>query len=62
MSEEAEDNLKRNFLLTHRCGISHQARCTFHTPPLMPIVNSVYTSLSLRDWFRACSPIPAITC
>ncbi|EET8420585.1 TPA: hypothetical protein M2F29_005178 [Escherichia coli] len=31
VSEEAEEHRKRHFLLTHLCGISHPAWCTFHT-------------------------------
>ncbi|EIX4511111.1 hypothetical protein MKI77_005147 [Escherichia coli] len=31
VSEEAEERRKRHFLLTHLCGISHPAWCTFHT-------------------------------
>ncbi|EPN7826798.1 hypothetical protein ACT3DF_005223, partial [Escherichia coli] len=31
VSEEAEEHRKLHFLLTHLCGISHPARCTFHT-------------------------------
>lgn len=31
VSEEAEKRLDEHFLLTHLCGISHQAWCTFHT-------------------------------
>ncbi|HCO5352397.1 TPA: hypothetical protein N8107_004504 [Escherichia coli] len=31
VSEEAEERRKLHFLLTHLCGISHPAWCTFHT-------------------------------
>jgi hypothetical protein len=31
VSEEAEKHLDVHFLLTHLCGISHPAWCTFHT-------------------------------
>ncbi|EIA0494532.1 hypothetical protein K6Z94_005273 [Escherichia coli] len=31
VSEEAEEHRYLHFLLTHLCGISHPARCTFHT-------------------------------
>ncbi|MCZ0910282.1 hypothetical protein O0490_26185 [Escherichia coli] len=31
VSEEAEERLNWHFLLTHLCGISHPAWCTFHT-------------------------------
>ncbi|WP_434061556.1 hypothetical protein, partial [Escherichia coli] len=31
VSEEAEKRLDEHFLLTHLCGISHPAWCTFHT-------------------------------
>ncbi|MCC5113364.1 hypothetical protein LMO03_24355, partial [Escherichia coli] len=31
VSEEAEKCLDEHFLLTHLCGISHPAWCTFHT-------------------------------
>ncbi|EOO2478994.1 hypothetical protein D5R47_RS53140 [Escherichia coli] len=31
VSEEAEKRLDVHFLLTHLCGISHPAWCTFHT-------------------------------
>ena len=31
VSEEAEERLMLHFLLTHLCGISHPAWCTFHT-------------------------------
>ncbi|EET0132513.1 hypothetical protein ACWNGG_004870 [Escherichia coli] len=31
VSEEAEELRKLHFLLTHLCGISHSALCTFHT-------------------------------
>ncbi|HFO6985166.1 TPA: hypothetical protein ACHK1R_004009, partial [Escherichia coli] len=31
VSEEAEKRPDEHFLLTHLCGISHPAWCTFHT-------------------------------
>ncbi|MEW1490405.1 hypothetical protein AB0X39_25290 [Escherichia coli] len=31
VSEEAEKRRDGHFLLTHLCGISHPAWCTFHT-------------------------------